>query len=88
MTTTRQARSRPLQSDKDVLHFINDELLPLLRQQQLMYAALIGGFIGGGAGAPTVAPAGGATVALWLRNDGGAGTSLYLYRAGAWVAIA
>ena len=88
MTTPRQARSRPLQSDKDVLPFINNELLPILRQQQLMYAALVGGFVGGGAGAPTAAPANGATVALWLRSDGGVGTSLYLYRAGAWAAIA
>jgi hypothetical protein len=41
--------------------------------------------IRGGAGAPTTTPTNGS---LWLRSDGGVGTTIYARVAGAWIAIA
>lgn len=52
-------------------------LMVLIRQLQ--------GMIHTGSGAPTGTPA---SPTLYLRADGAAGTTLYLFRAGAWVAIA
>lgn len=52
-------------------------LTVLIRQLQ--------GMIRTGSGAPTGTPA---SPTLYLRADGAAGTTLYLFRAGAWVAIA
>lgn len=93
-TSQRQLSNRPLEAD-DVREFINRELVPLLVQWRLAYNALVsainagslqvgsGATVMSGSGVPVAAPP--TARAIYIRSDGGGGSTLYVYEGGAWV---
>lgn len=95
MSKPRTIRARAvLATVESIAAFINDELIPFMRQQQGQYVPLGAAMILSGVGPPSVSPpvfngAAHTGTAIYLQEDGHAGTTVWVFipSTAGWVAV-